>query len=61
VHAPDIVCLGFDDDGGSTNTLARLDGRYLSTEVTGGFLGRMIGMYAVGGEAAFEWFEYEDT
>ena len=27
-----------------------LDGRYLSTEVTGGFLGRMIGMYAVGGD-----------
>ena len=44
-----------------TRTLARLDGRYLSTEVTGGFLGRMIGMYAVGGNAAFEWFDYGEA
>jgi hypothetical protein len=29
--------------------------------VKGGFLGRLIGMYAVGGEAAFEWFEYEEA
>ena len=40
---------------------AQLDGRYLSTEVTGGFLGRMIGMYAVGGDAAFDWFDYEEA
>jgi beta-xylosidase len=32
---------------------------WLSTEVTTGFLGRTIGMYAVGGEAAFDWFDYE--
>ena len=29
--------------------------------MTGGFLGRMIGMYAVGGEAAFDWFDYEEA
>ena len=58
---PDTVSLGFLDDGGGAHTLARLDGRYLSTEVTGGFLGRMIGMYAVGGEAAFDWFDYEEA
>ena len=59
VHGPDAVSLGFDD--GTAQTLARLDGRYLSSEVTGGFLGRMIGMYAVGGQAAFDWFDYADA
>ncbi|MFD8341290.1 hypothetical protein ACFV2C_03245 [[Kitasatospora] papulosa] len=37
--------------------LAELDGRYLTTEVAGGFTGRVIGMYATRGEAAFDWFE----
>ena len=31
----------------------------LTTEVVGGFTGRVIGMYAVGGTAQFEWFSYE--
>ena len=61
VHGPDAVSLGFIDDNGDTHTLATLDGRYLSSEVTGGFLGRLIGMYAVGGDAAFQWFEYEEA
>ena len=60
-YGPDSVSLGFDDGSGTTRTLARLDGRYLSTEVTGGFLGRVIGMYAVGGKAAFEWFDYGEA
>jgi beta-xylosidase len=59
VHGPDAVCLGVEDGAGRLQVLAELDGRYLSTEVTGGFIGRMIGMYAVGGPAAFEWFDYE--
>ena len=61
VHGPDAVSLGFTDDVGAAHTLAKLDGRYLSSEVTGGFLGRLIGMYTVGGNAAFEWFEYEEA
>jgi len=61
IHGPDAVSLGFIDDHGDAQTLARLDGRYLSSEVTGGFLGRLIGMYAVGGDAAFEWFDYEEA
>jgi xylan 1,4-beta-xylosidase len=61
IHGPDAVSLGFLDDLGAAHTLARLDGRYLSSEVTGGFLGRLIGMYAVGGDAAFEWFDYEEA
>ncbi len=57
-HGPDNVALGYHDAGGRHRTLAEQDGRYLATEVTGGFLGRTIGMYAVGGSAFFDWFEY---
>jgi xylan 1,4-beta-xylosidase len=57
---PDAVRLGFEDEAGVTQILALLDGRYLSSEVAGGFLGRLIGMYAVGGTAAFDWFDYDE-
>jgi hypothetical protein len=39
--------------------LVELDGRYLSTEVAGGFTGRAIGMYVTEGRAAFDRFAYE--
>jgi xylan 1,4-beta-xylosidase len=39
--------------------LAQLDGRYLSTEVATGFIGRVIGMYVTHGSAAFDWFDYQ--
>jgi xylan 1,4-beta-xylosidase len=58
-RAPDIIRLGFEGEDGVFQVLGEVDGRYLSTEVTGGFIGRVLGMYAVGGEAAFDWFEYE--
>jgi beta-xylosidase len=54
---PDVVRLGVETDGDVT-VLAELDGRYLSTEVAGGFVGRVAGMYAVAGTARFDWFEY---
>jgi hypothetical protein len=38
--------------------LACLGGRYLSTEVAGGFTGRVIGMYASSGAVHFDWFDY---
>ena len=38
--------------------LARFDGRYLSTEVAGGFTGRVIGISTGGGSAVLERFEY---
>lgn len=38
--------------------LAELDGRYLSTEVAGGFTGRVVGMYAAAGTMRFDWFDY---
>ncbi|MCK1822076.1 glycoside hydrolase family 43 protein [Streptomyces sp. XM83C] len=55
---PDAVSLGYEDPDGAFTALASLDGRYLSTEVTGGFTGRVIGMYAAEGTVRFDWFEY---
>jgi xylan 1,4-beta-xylosidase len=57
---PDVIRFGFERDG-RPQRLAELDGRYLSTEVAGGFTGRVIGMYASRGTVAFDWFEYSDT
>jgi beta-xylosidase len=54
---PDQVSLGF-RQGGQASTLARLDGRYLSTEVAGGFTGRVIGVSVTGGSAVLERFDY---
>ena len=47
-------------DGKSFATLAKMDFRYLSTEVIGGFTGVMLGLFAQGeaGSADFDWFEY---
>jgi alpha-N-arabinofuranosidase len=45
--------------------LGRLDTRYLSTEVAGGFTGVMIGLYASSngkqgnGKAYYDWFDYQ--
>jgi xylan 1,4-beta-xylosidase len=58
---PDTVCLGVEDPGGRFTALAELDGRYLSTEVAGGFTGRVIGMYAAAGTVRFDWFDYIPT
>ena len=54
-----MVSLGVEDPDGAFTVLAELDGRYLSTEVAGGFTGRVIGMYAVAGTVRFDWFDYE--
>ena len=51
------------DDGKTFETLAKMDFRYLSTEVIGGFTGVMLGVFAQGkttnGVADFDWFEYK--
>jgi beta-xylosidase len=54
---PDTLAFSVEGPDGSVR-LAELDGRYLSTEVTGGFTGRVIGMYVTEGRAAFDWFDY---
>jgi beta-xylosidase len=56
---PDVLRLGVEEPGGAFSVLAELDGRYLSTEVAGGFTGRVIGMYAAAGTIRFDWFDYE--
>ncbi|MBB5874311.1 beta-xylosidase [Allocatelliglobosispora scoriae] len=58
---PDTLRLGIEDADGVFDVLAELDGRYLSTEVAGGFTGRVIGMYAAAGTVRFDWFDYEPT
>ncbi|MER5629163.1 glycoside hydrolase family 43 protein [Streptomyces nitrosporeus] len=57
IGAPDTLRLGYETADGSFEVLAELDGRYLTTEVAGGFTGRVIGMYATHGAPAFDWFE----
>ncbi|MFI2710690.1 glycoside hydrolase family 43 protein [Micromonospora sp. NPDC018662] len=58
---PDRLRLGVEQPDGTYDVLAELDGRYLSTEVAGGFTGRVIGMYAAAGTVAFDWFDHEET
>ncbi|KUO16464.1 glycoside hydrolase family 43 protein [Streptomyces dysideae] len=56
---PDTLTLGVEEPDGTFTVLGTLDGRYLSTEVAGGFTGRVIGMYAAEGTVHFDWFDYE--
>jgi beta-xylosidase len=56
---PDLVTLGFEEPDGTVTALAALDGRYLSTEVAGGFTGRVIGVYAATGTVHVDWFDYQ--
>lgn len=59
-RGPDRILLGYEADG-SFRVLADLDGRYLSTEASTGFIGRVIGLYSVAGTASFDWFDYAPT
>jgi beta-xylosidase len=58
IAGPDVLSLGVEEADGTFSVLAGLDGRYLSTEVAGGFTGRVIGMYAADGTMGFDWFDY---
>ena len=59
----DYYYLQTSTDGKDFITLSRMDFRYLSTEVIGGFTGVMVGLFAQGtdkkGYADFDWFRYE--
>ncbi|WP_207797241.1 glycoside hydrolase family 43 protein [Arthrobacter glacialis] len=65
VEAADPTSNGPDDlsfsvaDATGTRELGRLDGRYLSTEVAGGFTGRTIGVHALDGVARLLRVSYE--
>jgi len=54
---PDRVAFGL-IEGGEFRSLAELDGRYFSTEVAGGFTGRVIGIGAAPGGATIARFSY---
>ncbi|SDH60568.1 Glycosyl hydrolases family 43 [Leifsonia sp. 98AMF] len=55
---PDRIELGYVADG--FHPLASIDGRYVSTEVAGGFTGRIIGIEALGAnEAVVTSFRYD--
>jgi hypothetical protein len=45
-------------DGDVVTELARLDGRYLSTEVAAGFTGRVLGVGAAGESSKLRAFRY---
>ena len=52
------------DDGKSFQTLGKMDFRYVSTEVIGGFTGVMLGVFAQCTSpenmyADYDWFEYK--
>jgi hypothetical protein len=55
---PDDVILSC-DDGDGVRQLARLDGRYLSTEITSGFTGRMLAVGSFAGRARILSVRYE--
>lgn len=59
-RGPDVLRVGFQADGEFVE-LAALDGRYLSTEVAGGFTGRVIGIEALGEGVVVRRFSYEAT
>jgi len=56
---PDTVSIGIEEPDGTFTELTSLDGKYLSTEVAGGFTGRVFGMFASIGSVHFDWFDYE--
>ncbi|WP_405015922.1 glycoside hydrolase family 43 protein [Kitasatospora sp. NBC_00070] len=56
---PDDLSFGIEEPDGTFAGLGTLSGRYLSTEVAGGFTGRVIGMYAAEGTVHFDWFDYQ--
>jgi hypothetical protein len=54
---PDVIELGHQDNSGFRR-LARLDGRYLSTEVAGGFTGRVIAVEPLADTQVLRRFSY---
>ena len=54
---PDLIELAATVDGGE-HVFGRYDGRYLSTEVAGGFTGRVVGVQAVAGTVLLHEVEY---
>lgn len=60
-HEPDLVELAVLTPNGDERVLATLDGRYLSTEVAGGFTGRTFGIAPTAGTVVVKWISYQPT
>lgn len=54
----DVIVIGAVVDGEEL-VLAEVDGRFLSSEVTESFTGRVTGVFAVRGTVAVDWFAYD--
>jgi len=54
----DVIEIGAVVDG-ADRVLAEIDGRFLSSEVTESFTGRVVGVFATRGTVAVDWFAYE--
>ena len=57
-HEPDFVELSVLQPDGNAEQLARLPGRYLSTEVTCGFTGRVLAVEAIDADVLLRRFSY---
>jgi hypothetical protein len=55
---PDLIEMSFIDENGDVHEFGRFDGRYLSTEVAGGFTGRVVGVEALSGQLVLNSFQY---
>ncbi|WP_433510323.1 family 43 glycosylhydrolase [Nonomuraea sp. CA-143628] len=59
-HGPDLIVARV-FDGREWRDLGRIDGRYLSTEVAGGFTGRFVGLLAENQDAVVHEFVYRGS
>ncbi|GAA1580908.1 glycoside hydrolase family 43 protein [Actinomadura kijaniata] len=57
-HEPDIIELSVVAPDGTSQVLGTVDGRYLSTEVAGGFTGRTFGVEPVAGSISVQEISY---
>jgi xylan 1,4-beta-xylosidase len=55
-QGPDCLVLGY--ESGTAFSLVTIDGRYISTEIAGGFTGRVLGVEALGAPAVLHNFTY---
>ncbi len=56
---PDLIELSVAHPDGTVHVIGAFDGRYLSTEVAGGFLGRLVGVEALSGLPVIKELSYQ--
>ena len=55
---PDLIELAVIGDDGTKHNFGNFDGRYVSTEVAGGFTGRTLGIEALAGQIVLRTVRY---